>query len=231
MAIPAAGSTSPTSAWRPPNAARAAAARFWVERKPKETCPKCGGELLETEERRRATKGGFRTAKECAAAMNKVLTAVEERSYVAPSKITVREFLLREWLPAIRSTIRPSTYYSYVQHVTFHILPHIGSLQLVNLTPARINALYATLALTGKKDGKKGLSPRSVHHVHAVLHRACKDAVRWGRLTRNPRRCGRPTARWWRASRDEDLDRRHSSGPSCPSSLATASLRSGTLWP
>ena len=68
----------------------------------------------------------------------------------------------------------------------YHILPHIGSLQLVNLTPARINALYATLALTGKKDGKRGLSPRSVHHVHAVLHRACKDAVRWGRLTRNP---------------------------------------------
>ena len=35
--------------------------RFWVERKPKESCPKCGGQLLETEERRRAIKGGFAT--------------------------------------------------------------------------------------------------------------------------------------------------------------------------
>ena len=35
--------------------------RFWVERKLEESCPKCGGVLLETEERRRAIKGGFAT--------------------------------------------------------------------------------------------------------------------------------------------------------------------------
>jgi integrase len=160
--------------------------RFWVERKPKENCPRCGGGLVETEERRRVTKAGFHTQKECQAAMNKVLTAVEERTYTAPTKVTVREYLKKEWLPAIKATIRPTTYYSYVQHVDFHILPHIGSLQLQNLSGARINALYATLAETGKKDGKKGLAPLSVRHVHAVLHRSCKDAVRWGRLTRNP---------------------------------------------
>jgi len=160
--------------------------RFWLERKPRESCPKCGGELSETEERRRVTKAGFRTQKECAAAMNKILTAVEEKSFTAPTRITVKEFLTKEWLPAIRSTIRSSTYNAYVQHVNFHIVPHIGSLQLVNLSGARINALYATLAETGKKDGKKGLAPRSVHHVHAVLHKACKDAVRWGRLQRSP---------------------------------------------
>ena len=39
--------------------------RFWLERKPKERCPKCGGELTETEERRRAIKGGFAARKEC----------------------------------------------------------------------------------------------------------------------------------------------------------------------
>ena len=118
--------------------------------------------------------------------MNRVLTAVEERSYVAPTKVSVRDYLKKEWLPAIRSTVRPTTYYSYVQHVEFHILPHIGSLQLANLSGASINALYATLAESGKRDGKKGLSPLSVRHVHAVLHRACKDAVRWSRLSRNP---------------------------------------------
>ena len=26
----------------------------------------------------------------------------------------------------------------------------------------------------------------TIHHVHACLHKACKDAVRWGRLPRNP---------------------------------------------
>jgi integrase len=160
--------------------------RLWVERQPKERCPSCGGKLLETEERRRETKAGFPTRKECQAAMAKVLVAVEERSYAAPTKITVREFLQKEWLLAIRATIRPTTYRSYVQHVDCHIVPHIGSVKLEKLSGATINSLYAKLAQSGKKNGKTGLSPLSIRHVHAVLHWALKDAVRWGRLTRNP---------------------------------------------
>ena len=104
--------------------------RFWLERKPKESCPACGGRLRETEERRRAIKAGFASRKEAQAAMAKVMVSVEERSYVAPSKLTVREYLTKEWLPAIESTVRPTTYRSYVQHVSFHIVPHIGSLSL-----------------------------------------------------------------------------------------------------
>jgi hypothetical protein len=80
--------------------------RYWMGRKPKPACPKCAGELLQAEERRRKTQAGFATRKECEAAMNKVMTAVEERTYVVPSRITVREFLLREWLPAIKGTVR-----------------------------------------------------------------------------------------------------------------------------
>ena len=160
--------------------------RFWVERRPKTTCPACGGRLIETEERRRQTMAGFETRKECAAAMNKLLVAVEEQSFVAPTKLSVREFLTREWLPAVEATIRPTTYRSYVQHVNAHIVPHIGSVKLQKLSGAQVNALYAKLALEGKRDGKSGLAPRTVHHVHTCLHRACKDAVRWGYLTRNP---------------------------------------------
>jgi hypothetical protein len=51
---------------------------------------------------------------------------------------------------------------------------------------ATLNALYAKLACQGKRDGKRGLSPLTVRHVHSCLHRAFKDAVRWGRLFRNP---------------------------------------------
>ena len=160
--------------------------RTWVDRKFKESCPACGGKLTETEERRRAVKAGFRTQKEAQAAMAKVMVAVEEQSYVAPAKMRVREFLAKEWLPAIRSTIRPTTYRSYEQHVEFHIVPHIGTLRLEKVSGATLNALYAKLAVEGKRDGKTGLSPMTVHHVHACLHRAFKDAVRWNRLFRNP---------------------------------------------
>jgi integrase len=160
--------------------------RFWVERRPREVCPKCGGRLIETEERRRATKAGFATQKEAQAALNKVLVALEEKTFIAPSKVSLREYLKSEWLPAIEATIRPSTYRSYVQHVECHISPHLGSVQLQKLSGSQISALYAKLALSGKRDGKSGLSPLSIRHVHATLHRALKDAVRWEQITRNP---------------------------------------------
>jgi integrase len=160
--------------------------RFWVERRPKESCPKCGGGLIETEERRREIKGGFATRKECVAAMNKLLVAVEQHNYSAPTKASVREYLVKEWLPAVKSTIRPSTYNSYAQHVECHIVPHIGSVKLQKLSGSQLNALYAKLAESGAKNGKKGISAMTIHHVHACLHKACKDAVRWGHISRNP---------------------------------------------
>jgi integrase len=160
--------------------------RLWIERRSKESCPKCGGALKETEERRRETKGGFATQKQCQAAMNKLLVAVEQHNYTTPTKASVKQYLTKEWLPAVKSTIRPSTYNSYVQHVECHIVPHIGAVKLQKLSGSQVNALYAKLAETGTKNGKKGLSSMTIHHVHACLHKACKDAVRWGHISRNP---------------------------------------------
>ena len=122
--------------------------RFWVERKPKECCPRCGGQLVETEERRRAIKGGFATRRECEAALAKVLTALETQSFTPPTRITVKAFLLGEWLPTVRGSLRPTTYASYAMLAREHIIPRLGSLQLQKLTPGAINALYAHLSNT-----------------------------------------------------------------------------------
>jgi len=160
--------------------------RFWVERRPRQACPRCGGPLVESEERRRTTKAGFATRKECAQAMNRLLVSVAEQSFIATTRLTVREYLQQEWLPAAMATVRPSTYNSYVQHVDCHVVPFIGTVQLQKLSGATLNGLYAKLAVSGRKNGKRGLSPMTVHHVHSCLHRALRDAVRWGRLVRNP---------------------------------------------
>lgn len=51
-------------------------------------------------------------------------------------------------------------------------------------TLASLLRRYAA-AQTG--EGKPaGLDPRTVNYVHTILHRAFRDAVRWGRLARNP---------------------------------------------
>jgi integrase len=67
-----------------------------------------------------------------------------------------------------------------------HILPTLGRVKLQKLTPVMINALYAQLLKSGKVCGSGGLSANSVRRVHATLHRALNDAVRWDRLFRNP---------------------------------------------
>ena len=74
---------------------RSCGRRFWLERKPRERCPKCGGELAETEERRRAIKGGFTTRRECEAALAKILASLEAQTFTPPTKVTVKQFLLQ----------------------------------------------------------------------------------------------------------------------------------------
>jgi len=87
--------------------------RFWVERRPQAVCPTCGGELYETEERRRETKGGFACRKDYQAALTRKLTTLAENTYVLPSHLSLREFLLKVWLPAIESGVRQTTLGGY----------------------------------------------------------------------------------------------------------------------
>ena len=57
-----------------------------------------------------------------------------------------------------------------------------------------LNALYADLLATGRSGGLEGLSPKTVKEVHTILHKALHDAVRWGRLGRNPAGLADPPA-------------------------------------
>jgi integrase len=68
-----------------------------------------------------------------------------------------------------------------------HVVPRIGSAPLAAVDAGTLNQLYAVLLANGRKDhAGGGLSPRTVRYIHTIIHRAFKDAVRWGRLARNP---------------------------------------------
>jgi integrase len=87
-------------------------------------------------------------------------------------------------------------------------VPVIGSTPLA-VDAGTLNTLYAALLADGRKDhAGGGLSPRSVRYIHTIIHRALKDAVRWGRLARNPAdaadppkaaEAGRPESITWTA--------------------------------
>jgi integrase len=128
---------------------------------------------------------GFRTQRECQAALNEAIAALQGGTFVEPSNRTVRSFLVDEWLPAVQmANLRPGTWENYRIHVQAHIVPALGTVQLQRLSPAQLNAFYRHLLTEAGKDGH-GLAPKTVRNVHNILHRALKDAVRWGYLVRN----------------------------------------------
>lgn len=137
-----------------------------------------------TGKRRREGGGGFARKKEAEQALAKIIHQQLEGSYMQPSKQTVAEHMA-EWLAAIRATVAPKTWESYRQLMSWYVIPRIGSVRLRNLTPADLNRLYDVLLRAGRTRGPGGLSRRTVRYVHAILHRALKDAVRWGKIARN----------------------------------------------
>ncbi|MGI0129106.1 MAG: tyrosine-type recombinase/integrase [Thermoplasmata archaeon] len=85
-----------------------------------------------------------------------------------PGRRTVEEYM-QSWLK--RVDVKPRSLEHYELVVRKHIVPIIGSKTLAKLTPNDVELLLANRR-------KAGLSPRSVHHVRAVLRNALRKAVR-----------------------------------------------------
>lgn len=140
---------------------------------------------LPGQRRRQKSKGGYRTKRDALAALNEAQGALQRGLYVEPSKLSVKTFLLDHWLPAIEAGLRHSTLQGYRGAIRTYVLPRLGETRLQALTPDQLNAYYGELLHEGRKGGKGGLSPKTVHNVHVMLHKALHDAVRWSYLPRN----------------------------------------------
>jgi integrase len=65
------------------------------------------------------------------------------------------------------------------------VIPTIGRVPLQKLAPEDLDSLYARLLSSGRRDGRGGLSVKTVRYVHLILHKALKDAMRKGSVLRN----------------------------------------------
>jgi integrase len=165
----------------------------------------------ENGKRKQITKGGFTTKREAERALNAVIGRLNEGSYIEPTKLTVAAFM-RQWLDAIRATVRPSTIRTYRILTETHIVPRIGRLQLQRLTPAHLDALYSDLLLNGRRRGGGELSPRTARAVHLTIHKALRYAVDKDMLPRNvadkatpPGQRGSQDQRTWSATELTDF--------------------------
>lgn len=106
-----------------------------------------------------------------------------------------------QWLEDVRAEVSLRTWERYKQLLTLHVVPYVGTTALRDLGPSAIQGLYSRLAKSGRRStvapGKAaatdetrtappGLAPRTIVHVHRVLHRCLGAAKRLKRITDNP---------------------------------------------
>ncbi len=92
--------------------------------------------------------------------------------------LTMDEYLARWLEDSVRGSVKVTTAHSYGSLVKNHVSPTLGKTKLSALTPAHVQNLY-------RRKLDEGLAPKTVKYIHTTLHRALKQAVRWGLVPRN----------------------------------------------
>jgi integrase len=112
-----------------------------------------------------------------------LVTAAEKGELVDTSRVTLAAFLDRWERDWAANNVSPKTLERYKELAQCHVRPHLGAAQLQKIKPLHFAELYAKLL---RDEDGPGLAPRTVGHVHRVLHRALGHAVEWGLLVSNP---------------------------------------------
>lgn len=159
---------------------RASGARYWATR----------WTYLDADGVARRGYKAFDSKQEALSHLRKVAEAIETKTYVPPSKLTVEAYL-RKWMAGTTfQDLAPQTQRGYRRHVE-QIIPRIGNVLLTSLTGVDLDEMYAELLVSGshtlccKKGhpcgshlGASGLSKTTVRQYHATLCAALRVAVK-----------------------------------------------------
>jgi integrase len=97
--------------------------------------------------------------------------------------MSLGEFL-ELWLVHVRERVRTTTYEGYECLLRCHISSELRELPLAELTPLRLQRVYA--ALLDRTEGRSRLSGGTVLNLHLVLTQALGQAHRWQLVPSNP---------------------------------------------
>jgi len=107
-----------------------------------------------------------------------MLTEQDRGIFIKPGKANLAKYL-GAWLSdSVKPNLAGNTFNLYAFLCKKHIFPALGNIVLVDLKPQHLQKFYAE-----KK--ASGLSSRTVQLLHVVLHKALKNAVKTGLLSRN----------------------------------------------
>lgn len=142
--------------------------------------------------RLRLFKAGFRRKSDAEAAELRVRQELEDGAVIRPDPRTFGAFF-EEWLREhAEKNCEPKTVERY-RELAAYVLPHVGKLQLREVSTRVLERLYNRLRQEGgKRKGKKNggaaapLSPKTVRNIAGVVHSAFTTALRWKLLRVNP---------------------------------------------
>jgi integrase len=148
----------------------------------------------ENGKRIRKWHSGYADKDEAERGRTELLRSVDTQEYVAPSRLTVRQFTEERWLPHLDGLVaaeklKPSTVAHYRRLLNAYVLPRIGRKILRDLTADELTRMYGVLLAHGRCRTRSGspepLSRTTVHACHVAVHKMLKDAVRFGLVVRN----------------------------------------------
>ncbi len=117
------------------------------------------------------------TRREAQEALSKAHHQQFAGSLATGPRLTVERYV-QQWLEeSVRHRVKPRTFSSYNQLVRLHVAPGLGKLQLAKLQAKDLQHFYSKKLET--------LSPRTVEYLHAIIHRALKEAERLDLVSRN----------------------------------------------
>ena len=138
-----------------------------------------------TGERRRKWHSFTGTKRQAQNECARLISEINGGTYLEPAKTTLAQFL-EQWLSHRKANVSPRTHERYEEIAKKNLIPLLGAITLTKLQPMQVSAAYSKALAGGRRDGKGGLSPRTVNHMHRVLKQALTQRVAWQLLNRNP---------------------------------------------
>ena len=108
--------------------------------------------------------------------LTRLLAQADTGMLPEPSRMTVKE-CIAAWLDGAHG-LAPKTAERYRQLAEQQIYPHLGTIVLQKLKPAKVQEWHGILIKSGGKDGKPLSAQTVTTHAHRVLHRALERGVR-----------------------------------------------------
>ncbi len=119
-----------------------------------------------------------KTRKEAEKKLEDIKFEIRQGTLATGPNQTVEQYLTT-WLENVqRQVVEEISYLTQKRILKNHVIPAFGHLQLKSLTALHIQQLYTTML-------REGYKPKTIQGVHAFLHKALKNAVRWKMVSFN----------------------------------------------